>query len=78
MAHPQAETLDVCCLLYVEGMMTGKQQLQELVMYLDSAYQKHYQQQVMQGMGSCGGRGSEGPLKMHLGVGRVFEARSCI
>ncbi|WIA37774.1 hypothetical protein OEZ86_014644 [Tetradesmus obliquus] len=38
--HPQADKLETCCRLYVEGLTSKPQQLSELVLSLDEAYSK--------------------------------------
>lgn len=45
--HPNSAAVDTSCGLYVEGMLTNKTQLQELVMFLDQHYQEIYEQQVI-------------------------------
>lgn len=44
--HPDADKLDTCCALHLEGLVTNQQQLSELVLSLDTAYQTWYNQQV--------------------------------
>jgi hypothetical protein len=44
--HPLADKLDTCCSLHLEGLVSNQQQLSELVLSLDTAYQAWYNQQV--------------------------------
>lgn len=44
--HPQADRLDTCCGVYLEGLVSNQRQLSELVLSLDTAYQAWFETQV--------------------------------
>jgi hypothetical protein len=48
--HPLGDKLDTCCSLHLEGLVSNQQQLSELVLSLDTAYQTWYNQQVQASM----------------------------
>jgi hypothetical protein len=83
--RPQGEVLEVSCGLFVPDMLTGKLQLQELVMSLDQAYTTWYQQQVRR-RGGAGcmcicmcvlGGGGGGRWVRHLAPAAGEELRVC-
>lgn len=44
--HPLVDSLDTCCSLHLQGLASSPQQLNDLVLSLDAAYQTWYSQQV--------------------------------